>query len=251
MRGAGALINRFARAVTTYETQATVQREAAEHLADLMGDHFHVLAPRILEIGCGTGFLTRLIASRFAPSEMVVNDLCPEMGVCFANVPRTTFLPGDARTLTWPGTFDAVVSSSAIQWFGDLRAFAKRCAAILPKGGLLAVSGFGPATLQEVLQLSGHGLDYLDFEAFTACFTEDFIPLATDQRQCTLHFNDGWDVLRHLKETGVTATGAAERALWTRQRLAAFVTHYRERFPDDAGGVRLTYEPFWFVGAKR
>ena len=132
-----------------------------------------------------------------------------------------------------------------------MRAFAKRCAAILPKGGLLAVSGFGPATLQEVLQLSGHGLDYLDFEDFTACFTEDFEPLATDQRQCTLHFKDGWDVLRHLKETGVTATGAAERALWTRQRLAAFVTHYRERFPDDAGGVRLTYEPFWFVGAKR
>lgn len=251
MRGAGALINRFARAVTTYEQQASVQREAAEHLADLLGQHFHTLAPRVLEIGCGTGFLTRLIATRFAPSEMVVNDLCPEMGVCFANVPRTTFLPGDAQTLQWPGIFDAVVSSSAIQWFSDLRAFASRCVAILPKGGLLAVSGFGPATLEEVLHLSGHGLNYLDFEAFQAVFSEAFTPLASERKRCTLHFKSGWDVLRHLKETGVTATGASERAIWTRHRLATFVTDYHAQFPDDMGGVRLTYEPFWFVGARK
>jgi malonyl-CoA O-methyltransferase len=121
----------------------------------------------------------------------------------------------------------------------------------LPQNGVLAVSGFGPETLKEVMQLSGRGLDYLDFDAFTQCFTEWFTPLACDQRRCTLRFEDGWDVLRHLKETGVTATGAAERALWTRQRLATFVTDYKRLFATPDGGVQLTYEPFWFVGAKK
>ena len=69
------LVSRFARAIATYEAQATVQREAAERLAELMGRHFHVLGPRILEVGCGTGLLTRRLLARFAPAELVANDL--------------------------------------------------------------------------------------------------------------------------------------------------------------------------------
>ena len=182
---------------------------------------------------------------------MVLNDICPEMEVCFTNVPRTTFLPGDAQTLQWPGQFDVIVSSSAVQWFDDLRAFATRCAAVLPKDGILAVSGFGPKTLTEVRQLTGYGLDYPDFDGFVAAFSEAFEPLESEHRTCVLHFESGWDVLRHLKETGVTATGAGRTQLWTRRQLATFVTDYNRQFVGDGGKVTLTYEPFFFVGKRR
>lgn len=250
MIGASAIISRFARAISTYEAQASVQGIAAERLADLLGNHLHVLAPRILEIGCGTGLLTRQIVTRFTPSELILNDICPEMEVCFANLPRATFLPGDAQTVAWPGTFDAIVSASAIQWFDDLGAFVNRCAAALPQGGLLAVSGFGPKTLPEIRELTGKGLDYPVFEQFVSAFTSAFTPLETQHFTHTMHFKSGWDVLRHLKETGVTATGAAEKTAWTRRRLAAFVVAYQARFAAE-NGVYLTYEPFLFVGARR
>jgi malonyl-ACP O-methyltransferase BioC len=249
--GASAIINRFAKAVNTYEAQASAQRTAAERLTALLGHHLHTLAPRVLEIGCGTGLLTRQIIARFAPSEMVLNDICPEMEICFTNVPRTTFLPGDAQTLPWPGQFDVIVSSSAVQWFDDLSAFAKRCAAALPKNGILAVSGFGPATLTEVRQLTGYGLTYPTFEAFTAAFESAFLPLAAEPLSCIMQLESGWEVLRHLKETGVTATGAAREQLWTRRQLAQFVADYNRRFPHPEGGVTLTYEPFLFVGSRR
>lgn len=242
------LVNRFARAVATYETQAVAQGFAAERLAELMGAHFHALAPRILEIGCGTGLLTRRLMARFAPVELVANDLCPDMAVCFANVPRVRFLPGDARTLVWPGPFDAIASASAVQWFGDLGAFAARCAEALPKGGLLAVSAFGPGTLREVAALTGRGLPYATFEAFVAAFGA-FEPCAAERAERTLAFPDATAVLRHLRETGVTATGAGDTP-WTRARLAAFSADYARRFPL-GGGVALTYEPFWFVGVRR
>jgi malonyl-ACP O-methyltransferase BioC len=249
--GASAIINRFARAVSTYETQATAQRTAAEALVNLLGRHLHTLAPRVLEIGCGTGLLTRQMIARFAPSEMVLNDICPEMEICFTNVPRTTFLPGDAQTLAWPGQFDVIVSSSAVQWFDDLRAFAKRCAAVMPKGGILAVSGFGPQTLKEVRELTGYGLNYPDFNAFTEAFSEDFTLLESEPLVCAMQFESGWEVLRHLKETGVTATGAGREQLWTRRQLAKFVADYQRRFSNERGEVTLTYEPFLFVGSRK
>lgn len=246
---ANLLINRFARAVTTYESQATVQRHAAERLAGMLGEHLHVLAPRMLEIGCGTGLLTRLLLQRFAPREMVLNDLCPDVGVCFANVPRVTFLPGDARELVWPGTFDAVVSASAVQWLGDLRIFAQRCAGVLPPNGLLAITGFGPETLKEIASLTGHGLTYPTFADFVAALSEAFQPLVTERDTQVLSFPDAKAVLRHLKETGVTATSAGDHS-WTRSRLEAFSADYAAHF-GTADGVSLTYEPYWFVGVRR
>lgn len=241
------IANRFARALATYERQATVQRLEAERLAEVMGAHFHVLAPRILEVGCGTGLLSRQLMARFAPSELVVNDLCPDMGVCFANVPRTTFWAGDAQTLPWPGAFDAIVSASAVQWFKDLRGFVARCAETLPKGGLLAIASFGPETLREVMALTGRGLDYLAEADFFAAF-EGFEPKAREHRFHTLAFPDAPAVLRHLRETGVTATGGGE--VWTPARLKAFAQAYAERFPHPQG-VSLTYETYLYVGVRR
>ena len=244
------LINRFARAMATYEREATVQRHEAERLTELLGTHCHLLAPRILEIGCGTGMLSRLLMTRFAPRELVLNDLCPDMEICFANVPRTTFLSGDARTLAWPGPFDLIASASAVQWLGDLATFAHRCAAVLNPGGFIAISGFGPQTLRETAELTGSALTYPTREHFEQTFAEVFEPLATEHRLHTLTFPDAYAVLRHLKATGVTATGGGQGP-WTRGRMEAFAAAYAQRFPAEDGGVRLTYETCLFVGRKR
>ncbi len=250
MTGQGVLINRFARAVTTYESQAVVQRRAAEHLADLLGNHFHTLAPRMLEIGCGTGFLTRKLMARFSPSELVLNDLCPDMAICFSNLPRTRFVAGDANTMVWEGPFDAIASASAVQWLADLKAFATRCVQALHPQGLIAISGFGPATVREIRELTGVGLNYLDFDAFVETFAASFEILEADRTLEVLTFPDASAVLRHLKETGVTATGARAQP-WTRARIEALVKAYTERFTAAEGGVTLTYEPYWIVGRKR
>ena len=81
-------------------------------------------------------------------------------------------------------------------------------------------------------------------------FAEAFEPLETARETCVLRFADGTAVLRHLRETGVTATASGD-APWTRTRLGAFNADYAARFPHPEGGVALTYEPFWFVGRRR
>ena len=244
------LINRFARAVTTYERQATAQRRAAERLTELLGRHLHILAPRIFEIGCGTGLLTRQLLARFAPAEILLNDICPDMGICFSNVPRTRFVPGDATTADFPKEVDVIATASAVQWFPGLEAFAERCAAALRPEGYLAVASFGPATLREIRTLTGTGLTYPDFGAFGKMLGARFEPLESGRETVTLRFDGAAEVLRHLKETGVTATNT-DRTPWTRARLAELGDRYAAAFPAPEGGVTLTYEPYYFVGRRR
>ena len=152
--------------------------------------------------------------------------------------------------MDWPGPFDTIASASAVQWFDDLPAFADQCAEALPPGGLLALSAFGPDTLREVRALTGRGLHYPDANALAATFEGHFRTLECERAVRTLAFPDARAVLRHLRETGVTAT-ANPAEPWTRARLEALDADWRRAFPHPDGGLALTYEPLWYLGARR
>src|SRR5436853_4279983 len=75
-----------------------------------------ILAPkpgeRILDVGCGTGQLTREIAERGA--EVLGVDVSPEMiGQAWQNYPGLRFALQDAASMTFNGEFDAVFSNAA------------------------------------------------------------------------------------------------------------------------------------------
>src|SRR3546814_18021206 len=88
-------------AVLGYEDSAGVQRIAAETLAKLAAQRRLPLVPRILEIGCGTGLLTRHIRTQWLEAELTVTDLAPEMEERAARDPRLagTFFTMDGA---WP-----------------------------------------------------------------------------------------------------------------------------------------------------
>ena len=72
---------RFARALETYEGEAFVQRDIAEHMAQLTRRYARLpIGCRILEFGCGTGLYSRLLLEQFSPVRLLLNDLCPEAG---------------------------------------------------------------------------------------------------------------------------------------------------------------------------
>ena len=52
---------RFKRSVESYEENAPVQRRIADHLFELLQGILDYQPDKILEIGCGTGLLTRRI----------------------------------------------------------------------------------------------------------------------------------------------------------------------------------------------
>ncbi len=141
----------FAGAVD-YDAAADVQRDVAERLAARIARQPLAAHPRILEIGCGTGFLTRALAERVGRADWTISDIAPEMvarakaGLDFAADYRT--IDGEATDPAL-GSFDLICSSLAFQWFADLPGAVARFSAMLTAGGILAFSTMAEGSFGE------------------------------------------------------------------------------------------------------
>lgn len=241
----------FTRALPTYDREARAQHRICERLASFLPDEVAAGCRRVLEIGCGTGSLTRLVRPRCAKAAYVANDLCescrPAIERLFPEAP-VCFLAGDAERVAFPGRFDLVVSASAFQWMQDLRGFFHRLAGLLQPGGCLLFNTFLPDNLFEIRTLTGRGLDYPTAAELGLWLSSDFEVKRCEEETIRLTFASPVEVLRHLKATGVTATG---NHLWTKGRLEQFRKQYIEQFSTPDGCVTLTYRPVYFVAIKK
>lgn len=162
----------FGAAAATYESAATLQRLVADRLAARIdADLSAGPAPaRILELGCGTGLLTRALRARFPDAWIVATDLSPGMlHACrsaMATDPRLQTLAMDAaRPAVQPG-FDLVCSSLALQWLPDPAACLAGLSGLLAPGGRLHVATLAAGSLAEwraahaAEQLADGGLHY-------------------------------------------------------------------------------------------
>jgi SAM-dependent methyltransferase len=106
---------------------------------------------RVLDIGCGTGSLTRAAARRAAPGPAVGVDLSAVMvdvaRARAADLGNVTFLRADAQVHPFPHAgFDAVVSRAGASFFGDPpAAFANLARATAPGGRLALLTWQAPA----------------------------------------------------------------------------------------------------------
>ena len=243
---------RFSAASASYDAEAQAQQHIATRLWALAAPHIATGAA-VLEIGAGTGLLTRLVLDA-QPRSLTVNDLyiSPQVqelvqALAQKNPGRVQCREGDAEHLDFGGPFDAVLSASTVQWFADIPAFFARCAGVLPKGGLLAFSSFLPGNLQEVAELTGVGLAYCSAAELQGHLARHFDLLAVEQGDITLHFASPRDVLLHLRHTGVTGIRSV---VWGKNSYKDFVARYTARYGNEQG-VRLTYRPVYVVAASK
>lgn len=70
---------RFRRSVESYEDNAYVQKAIVNRLYELLQDHLSYTPRKVLEIGCGTGLLTRKLLTALSSGQLFINDLVEEM----------------------------------------------------------------------------------------------------------------------------------------------------------------------------
>lgn len=119
---------------------------------------------RVLDVGCGDGYVTRLIAARLPAGAVVGVDASPRMIEVARSRPdppgaRVEFLVADARELPFGREFDVVVSFNALHWVADQVAALRAIAGTLRSDGRVVVqqvcAGPRPSLEQTAMQVSG------------------------------------------------------------------------------------------------
>lgn len=225
-----------------YPEAASVQRLAAERLARAIAGLARPSCPSILEIGCGTGFLTGALDAAIGPARWTVSDIAPEM---VRRARERLDIDADYRVLDGEavdpglGPFDLIVSNMAFQWFADLPGALGRLGERLVPRGTIAFSTMAAGSFAEWTgALTEEGLpsgtpDYLDRDALAALaptgFAAEVEIVDFPQQQ-----PDARSFLRRLKAIGAATPSTGYRPLpppALRRAMARF----------DAGSRVVTY----------
>jgi malonyl-CoA O-methyltransferase len=253
----------FARRTRSYDRHAEIQRRMAHGLVAAAGEPL-AQAGRILEIGCGTGYLTGLIRQANREARLVALDLDaalvdaarrrlgPEPGVAWIVADGETPLRGE---------YDLIIANATFQWFtrpGETLAALYRN---LAPGGVLAFSTLGPRTFQELAASLNRAARSLDLAAIPPIPAQGFgdgetwsqllyragFPQPRLAREMvTATFPSVKEFLQALQATGATNPRPGRFSPRLLQALmAAYETDYGR-----GGAVPVSYEMIWAVADK-
>lgn len=141
-----------------YDNRAAVQLQIAKKLARALEGVSLPPSPRILEIGCGTGFLSVELLRLNPGGRFIFTDLSSKMTKkCRDNLAQTLTLKDqkvnfsvmDGERLALKGEFDLAAASLAFQWFDDVADSLKSIANCLSNSGVLLFATLGSDTFNE------------------------------------------------------------------------------------------------------
>lgn len=242
-----AIAHSFSQAAATYDQAAFIQKEVGQRLLDRL-DFIKAHPEAILDVGAGTGKLTRQLQRRYRRSQVIGIDIAPGMiehaknqsgWEIWRNKPH--YLCADLEALPFSAQqFDLVFSNFTLQWCFNLpQAFAEFKRILKPQG-ILIFSTLGPQTLLELRQSWAQVNDAIHVNAFMEMHhigdmlhRQGFLNPVVDREILTLTYPDVRQLLVDLKATGAHNMNAGRAPGFTPkshyyqmlQAYQAFKTH--------------------------
>ena len=209
----------FSRYPEKYNNIADTQKKVAAKVADSVTKNLgkECTDLEMLEIGCGTGFLTRELMQRFPEADFSVTDISPAMlDFCKANMPpvkSANFAVCDITSECPEGTFDLITSSLAFQWVENMQELMKKLKGLLKPGGSLIFSTLTEGTFANIATIfKNHNIIFpmpklltlLELKEVASCFRE----LSVREEILTESYDSIKDFLDHIHHVGAgNATG--------------------------------------------
>jgi trans-aconitate 2-methyltransferase len=114
--------------------------ERTRPVRDLLSALPDVQARKVIDLGCGPGNSTELLAARFPGAVVSGIDSSPDMIAAAARrLPQVQFTIGDIESWEDPGPFDVILANAVLHWVADHPTLLPSLIARLAAGGGLAI----------------------------------------------------------------------------------------------------------------
>jgi malonyl-CoA O-methyltransferase len=255
----------FDRASASYESAAGLQARVAAELLERLA--VFAFEPRVvLDLGAGTGRVTRELKRRYRRALVIALDLAPGM---LREARRhqqwwRRFERVCADALRLPladASVDVVFSSLMLQWCEPLDTALAECRRVLKPDGFFAFSTFGPDTLHELrgAWASADGYNHVNHfvdvhEIGDALVRVGLMEPVLDVDRVEVSYPDALCLMRDLKAIGAhNVTAGRPRALVGRARLKRMQDAYEAFRRDDRlpATYEVIYGASWGAAGRR
>ncbi|MFA5928912.1 MAG: methyltransferase domain-containing protein [Candidatus Margulisiibacteriota bacterium] len=252
--------NSFSRQAASYEKSSFLQQGIANQLALRISGQ----PQTILDIGCGTGYLTGLLLDKYPKAKISALDIAPGMiEIAKAKYPGVEFSVADAEVLPYPDqSFDCVISSTTYQWLPDLEKALAEVQRVLLGDGNFVFSLFGGKTLYELREVYNEAFQQLypgkavplhPFISMVELFKvlESMQIITLKKEIITLTYFDIKSLLQQIKGWGAQNAHIEKiDGLGMRPLLALTEKLYKQKHAVPAG-IQVTWEVFYGKARKK
>lgn len=238
------IARQFSRAAGQYDNAALVQSDIAFDAMQLVPNQ----SQRLLDIGCGTGRVTRLLSDK--AEQVLAMDIAEGM-VTFARshiAQPITWLTGDAEALPLQdASVDCVFSSMALQWCDNPQKVFAEIERVLEAGGRAVLAIMSDGSFEELnncwasVDLEQHTNAFPQEETLALAAKEQGLITETHRKSYLTWHDNVRALLGSIKSIGANVvTAHSEPKMLKRSTLRDLQSDYSRRF-EQQGRLPLTY----------
>lgn len=244
----------FSKAAPSYDSVAQLQRAVGEQLLHHLGALNLDQPERVLDLGCGTGYISERLGQRLAPGQLLGLDIAEGM-LQFARAERAypaLWLCGDAEDMPLAdASVDVIFSSLSVQWCEHLSSLFSELYRVLKPGGQVLFSTLGPRTLWE-LKSAWQSVDgYVHVNRFPPLASVDsalaragLVDAVWHREERVLRYETLSDLTRELKALGAHNVNRGQpEGLTGRRKVQALKAAYEPH--REHGLLPASYEVYY------